>query len=450
MLGITYENIKNNPLNRKLFQGGSWVFAGKAGTTLFGVISGVLLTRLLSPHEVGLYDVAISVISVAIIIAKMGLGRTVIRFISEARGRKQLVEIKETVWGALVLGSLGILIIGGGYWFFGNTIVKRISGGENLFALQILIILIIAVAVFSDILADLFKGFLTFGWAEVSGWRGVWSASFLSISFIVLWVFQVDTTVELVLFFTAISIGVGNLIGFWRLWNILKLFPKKIGSLPYKRLLSVSLPLLLVQLVPVIATQSTVWILGGFESSSDVAIYGRVLKIVALISTPTLFYRNILAPFISELYVKKRIHGIEKIVRTTANLFFIGVGLVSLIVFVWSKEILGLLYGEYYQVGASALRILLLGELFNVATGACVQLLIMTGNEKELFLISSSIGVFSIVLTFAFVMYFGMIGAIFSRTIYLIGINFLASWYAFRKTGIKSWVGRINQERINE
>jgi O-antigen/teichoic acid export membrane protein len=442
-----YENINNNSLYHRLFRGGSWVLVGKASTTIFGLISGILLTRLLSPADVGIYDIALSLVSVAIILAKMGVGRTVIRLIGEARGKNLTVEIKEAVWAALLLTSLGVLFVGVGYWFLGNFIVNHLSVGENLVSLQSLIILIIAAAVFSDILSDLFKGFLTFGWAEAAGWRGVLRAVILSIGFFLLWVLEVETTTTLVLLITAISISIGNLFGFWKLWNLLQCIPQKIRSLPIRNMLSISWPILLVQIVPMVAAQSTVWILGGIESSSEVAIYGRVLKIAALISTPTLFYRKILAPFISELYVKEKIQSIEKIVRTTANLFFIGVGLVSIIVLIWSGEILGILFGEFYQSGGNALRLLLLGELFNIATGACVQVLIMTGHEKKLFLISSSMGFVSIAATLILVAYFGMIGAIFSRIIYIVSINFLASWYAYRTIGIKSWIGRPDRKK---
>jgi len=437
------DSIKNNPLHNRLFQGGSWIIVGKVGTVLFGLISSILLTRILSPHDVGIYDVALSVISVAIIIAELGLGRTTIRLIGEARGNDQTVEIKEIIWGTLILTSLGIIITGGGYLLLGNAVIKHISNGDRLAALSILVIVIIAVASFSDILADIFKGLLTFRWAEANGWRGVLSAVFLSIGLLILRVLKVEASISDVLSITAFSIGIGCLFGLWKLRRLLQQIPQKIKSLPIKRLISISWPILFVQLITVISAQSIIWILGSFETSSDIAIYGRVFKTAALISTPTLFYRKVLAPFISELYVKQQTQSIQKIVRTIANLFFTGVVLISLVMMVWSSEILGVLYGEFYQSGANALRLLLLGELFNVATGACAQLLIMTGNEKELFFINSFIGIVSIATTFFLVMYFGMIGAVISRIFYLIGVNFFASWYTYKKTGIRSWIGRV-------
>lgn len=424
----------------KLFQGGTWVFLGKFFTSIFGLANGILLTRIIRPEDVGFYDISISIVSVVIILAGLGLGRTVIRLIGEARAKEQPELMVGIIKSVVYLGFFGVFLAGVIYLIFTNKFAHLFNNKLEINALQSVILIVIISATFSNLLGDIFKGLLHFIWAEALGWKGLFSGFFLLIGLFSIWMLDIDVSVKFLLYLTALSIALGVLFGGIKLFSFSKDISGNIDNVKFNHLLSISIPILLVQIVPVMTSQANILMLGAIETSSTVAVYGRVIKIAALISTPTLFYRKIIAPFISELYERKENKKIEQIIRITANYLFIGVFIVSIPFILWSGKLLSLTFGDFYSKGGQGLIILLIVELFNVASGACVQLLLMTGYQKVLFVITFSVGLFSIISTFILIKSFGLIGSIIGRTIYIFGVNFCASFVSYHITGIKSWV----------
>jgi O-antigen/teichoic acid export membrane protein len=212
-------------------------------------------------------------------------------------------------------------------------------------------------------------------------------------------------------------------------------------QIPTKEILKISLPILVAALIPVIASQGTLWLLGVERPSEEVAIYGIVIKFATLISTPTLLYRQVVAPFIAEFHVQNRRTAIEKMMRSVASLTFILAVLLSLILFFFGEEILGIVYGEFYREGALALTILLIAQLINVATGPCSQVLLMTGNQQVYMMITFITGILALVISYSLIPSLGYEGAAIGQATFITLANLLAAWIAYRRLGIKSWIG---------
>ena len=78
--------LHNQTLKKKLLKGGAWAFAGKLTAAVSALLINMFLARVLSPDELGVYFLAFSFVTVVSIIAQLGLGQVVLRYVAESVG----------------------------------------------------------------------------------------------------------------------------------------------------------------------------------------------------------------------------------------------------------------------------------------------------------------------------------------------------------------------------
>ena len=108
----------------------------------------------------------------------------------------------------------------------------------------------------------------------------------------------------------------------------------------------------------------------------------------------------------------------------------------ALILFIWGKTLLTLIFGTEFEVGYSALVILVLAQLVNASFGAIGVLMNMTRNEKFL---ARALGIASaanVILNIILIPFFGIIGAATATVISIAIWNTLLFVVAKRKIGI--------------
>ncbi|MEA1866831.1 MAG: oligosaccharide flippase family protein [Thermodesulfobacteriota bacterium] len=98
-----------SPLNRRLLYGGAWAFAGKIITVISSLAVNFLLARLLTPEEMGAYFLTFSLVSVAAMIAQLGLSQTVVRLVAESIGTGQPGRAAADIRIVFRFGAIGSL-----------------------------------------------------------------------------------------------------------------------------------------------------------------------------------------------------------------------------------------------------------------------------------------------------------------------------------------------------
>jgi len=102
------------------------------------------------------------------------------------------------------------------------------------------------------------------------------------------------------------------------------------------------------------------------------------------------------------------------------------------VLMLFPRETLIVLFGADYEAGQTALMILAVGQLINSATGSNGPLLVMTGHQKPWLWLSASALVANIVLCFILIPLFGIAGAAIGTSITVGGMNLLAVYLAMR------------------
>lgn len=433
--------IRPGSLGRRLFRGGSWVAIGKAGTMLTGIISNALLTRVLPPSDVGIYHLALSIVMTTSLIAQLGLGQTVIRLLGEARGQKSLKQAKGNIATVLKIGFVTTFAVMLAYFVLGKPAALSIFRSDKLEMLTLLIVLAIGLVALGNLLSDVFRGLQVFRFAELFGGRGLLRGILISLGFGFLWMIERDATLSETLLVVVASGSASLVLGFWILNTRMKSVLGAGASIPVQQILKVAWPVLLINLIPTVSSQGALWILGAVRPASEVAVLGTVMKFVTLVSMPTLLYRKMVSPFIAELYAQGRKETLEQMLRSVANLVFVAAGLLVIALVFKGEDALGVVYGDYYRIGALALILLVIGQLINVATGPCGPLLLMTGHQHHFFWISVVAGVVGLLTSFFLIGPLGYVGAALGQAIYTITTTLLVAYFGYRLTGVKSWVG---------
>lgn len=437
---ISYgKNIIGSSLGRKVIKGGFWVTIGKASTTITGLISSAIITRVMQPESVGTYYIAISIITTAALIAEMGLGRTTIRLIGEAKGLNEISKIKSTIYTSLVLIFIGIAVVTIIYLLTGKTISILFFKSLELRSITTLTSISIIPTALGSLLSEAYRGLQDFQSSET--FEGILKGILISLGLGIILLIRKSATIEEVMLIFIISSGVNAAFALIFINRRLPTSAMNNQTFLFRDLILISLPVFLTEMALFLSSQSFLWVLGFFRSSEEVAVFSIVVKLAALISTPTLLYKQVIAPFIAELFFQGRIQELEKLIRPITTISFSVALFLGLIVFLKGRDLLSLVYGNFYAGGHFALSLIVIGQLISIGTGPCGQLMIMTGNQKKLLQISLLSGITSVIVSIFFVEKFGYVGAAIGLLTYMAMNNLITTYEGFRKIGVKSWIG---------
>src|SRR5215213_945340 len=78
--------LSGSSLKRRLLSGSIWAVAGRFGGAMVGILTASLLTFVISPKEVGAYNLVLTIVSFGALVGALGLPKTVVRLVAENVG----------------------------------------------------------------------------------------------------------------------------------------------------------------------------------------------------------------------------------------------------------------------------------------------------------------------------------------------------------------------------
>jgi len=220
------------------------------------------------------------------------------------------------------------------------------------------------------------------------------------------------------------------------LWGKLNKLPSIANEITLKAVMSISWPLWITNLTLFILIQADLWILGIFRSPDEVALYGAAARVVALVTMPLMIVNAVVPPLISEMYAQGKKKELEVALRKVATLSGIPSLLALGLFMFFGDSILGLFFGDYYKSGFLVLLILSLGHLVNVWVGSCGLVLMLTGNQSMMMMITLFCGVITVFGAYFLVFDYGVLGVAAAAAFGMILQNILMLVYVQRKVGI--------------
>jgi O-antigen/teichoic acid export membrane protein len=143
-----------------------------------------------------------------------------------------------------------------------------------------------------------------------------------------------------------------------------------------------ALPLVVISVGEAVMNRTGVMLLGWIVDTRDAGIYALAFSIALVVVLPRIAVNALLAPAISDLFVRNEHRALGAMVAKAASWSLLGAICIALPLLVLAQPVLSL-FGKDFTAGVPALRILLIGQVMAVATGSQLHLMTMTGHERS-------------------------------------------------------------------
>jgi O-antigen/teichoic acid export membrane protein len=447
-MAVSSLTVNRSSLKQRLFSGGAWALCGRLVTAITGLVANALLARLLAPEEIGAYFLTLSLVSVASVIAQMGLDRTAVRLIAESRGLGNPGRSRAALRTVFRFGMLGavamaaVLAMGAGELLVTHVFDSPLMAGViSLAAVWVLVVTC------QNLLAESFRGFHDIRRATIFG--SLLTSMLSVLLFALLRAIQGRSNLSQILTLSILAGGVNVLIaGFLMRQTVVYLDGDE--RMRDREVLAIAWPMMMISLVDFVLNQADIWILGALRPHEEVAIYGAAARLVALVAAPLLIVNAVIPPIIAEAYAQGKKTELEWVLRTVATLTWIP-SLLTLVVFaVLGASILSWVFGEYYSEGATVLTLLSLGQFINVGAGSCGTTLMMTGHQGTMMKIAIACGLLTIGGAMWLVGEYGATGVASAVSIAMAVQNILMLLFAKKKTGVwtHAWLSPPATQRV--
>jgi O-antigen/teichoic acid export membrane protein len=384
-----------------------WALVARVLAGLAGFGANALIARLLSPADVGVYFLLITIVTFTAGISQGGLQIGVVRLGAEALGRglpgRARGAIAKTIWLTAASGA----VFGVATTLAGPAASAWLGGIALPLATIVLVGLWIPGLSLVNLVAECFRGLHEYRLASLLNTAVPNLLTLAGVGVLI----GAGLTGQLSL---VIGVVVGVLAGVIVLALIL--LGQRLSALGPAtavgagELLATGLPLMVTSLAIYAMTQMDVWIVGALCGKQDVALYGSAARLVLLVMMPMLIGNVVLPPLVAELHGRAEPQRLERLVRTTATLSGLIAVPVLLVLLVAAGPILALAYGEYYRAGGAVLILLCAGQTINVLAGPGSTVLMMTGGGREVMAISIFSGLLLAGTAWLAAGQFGMVG----------------------------------------
>jgi len=382
-------------------------------SSLLGYILRLVLARSLVPDEYGLIYAVMAFFGIFTLFQYLGLGTASVKYIAEFRAKKRMGDVKRvikttfSIWlGVSFLIGLFILPFAG--WFAENYFHEAAS-----LRLIVIFAFVIMFSPLEAIFKTLFQGFQE------------------SLYFSLINIVKMGTVLGVTILLLYLGVGVESL--FWAylfaylplivLFSVLffrRVFPgiTKIKA-PYKwsitrKLFAFGLPVILTTVAGTAFTYTDTIVITLFRSLDEVGLYNvgmPTARVLWLFSNALIV---VLFPLVSELWTKKRKKALSEGLAMLYKYASILIIPTSMIMVVFPKIILKLLFGDVYGPASGVLRIISFGTIVFSLANINNSVLAGIGKPKTVSKIMLSAAIFNLVANLFFVPSMGIEGAALS------------------------------------
>jgi O-antigen/teichoic acid export membrane protein len=411
------------PLTRRLVRGGGWALLARAVALPIGLLQAMLLTRILTPTEVGAYFLAISLIGVLAILAQVGMSRPMVKLVASALATDRPQAARHAIRVALLVtltsGILLALALAAG---LGEALSAILDDGVALRGvLPIIAVMVLAFALI-DVVAETLRGFHDLRAASAFGdYLAQRAALMLVLGTIWLVGWPADLTTVLVAALAAAVLML--LLALGQLRRQLAKIGRHGARWSTPEVLGHGLPFLLVRLNFWFSAGADLWVLGMFRPPEEVAVYGAASRLAMIVGTPLAVSNAVLAPIIAELHSRGERARLERVLRAAATLGALPALLLAALFFALGDRILSISFTEAYAEGRLVVVTLAIGHLVNVLFGSCALALIMTGHQRDVVVTSALAGLVTVVAFYLVAPTYGAAGVALVGALALILYN---------------------------
>ncbi len=365
---------------RKIAKGAGIVLIGTLIGRAFGYGSRIVIARFLGASDYGLISLGFAALTMAVALAAIGLPAGVTRYISFYKGKEDKGRTKGTIIAAIKMNFPISLVFTLLLFFGAGWISIHVFHDANLTPVLRIFSITVPFLVLARNLLSATVGFQEMRYQvytqqiflEVFKLAGI--IIFVALGFGVIgaawgWV---------------IAIVLMSFLAFYFLQKkVFPIFNSRVKAIPTDReLFAFSWPLIFVGIAGMVMGFMDTLMLGYFCSAYEVGIYNAALPTAMLIRMPSLALASIFMPVITELYAREKYDDLKEtysaVTKWVLSLAFPAFLLMAL----FSNDIIKILFGAEYIIGAEALAILAFGFLMSTVLARASAIVSALGRTK--------------------------------------------------------------------
>lgn len=434
-----------------LARGAGWASLWNVVGQAAALLATLVITRVVGATVFGSVAVGLSVLTMIQVAATLGMDRGVLRFVSYYLGQgrpraiTQVVGYAAGLSVAVTLAFTGVYVLG--LRFAIARLLPQMEGAE--FVLTVIILA-------APVLALLPIGIHALIGIQRPAMAQVGTSVVRPIMQLVLLLFLVQWMSSLRAL-TYATVGAYLLatafVAFALVHSIRRLpepLPQSSGmnvGVTFAEFMRFSVPLALIPALNLAGQQLDILIVGHFMGGAETGIYAIVRRLSTLAMLPLLIAGGVTAATISKLFARDDLVSIRRIYVFATKWVYLASAAIVVVLLVEAEDLLAL-FGSSFPMGASALRIVAVGQLLNAAVGPSGSSLLMVGHHRLLLLNSMVSAVTGLTLVLTLVPRLGLVGAGLAVACTLALVNALSAFQLALKLRVipgarLHWIKRI-------
>tara|TARA_B100000287_G_scaffold344941_1_gene332208 strand:- start:1738 stop:3066 length:1329 start_codon:yes stop_codon:yes gene_type:complete len=392
----------------ELYKKGGISFIIRIGGQIMGFLMSFLIAYFYGAQGLGNFLLAFIVLRIFSMIAKLGIDTSSIRFIASF--------VKQGKWQSIKLFRKKILFL---------ISFTSILSSILMYFLAEIISSLINVEIKYIELASFFILPMTFFMLHYQSLRGLKriaefsffyrmsQATFTIVSLFIISIFIKNSNVPIYAYLTSLCIVSILSIVTYKYWFSKKAIldsSENIENLTLRKILKISIPLMLAQSVQFIMAWTDKLMIGNMMSAESVAIYGVAFRFSMGASITLMAINSIASPKFAEKFATNNIQGMGKIAMQSAKIIFWTTIPLASILLLFPRFFMGL-YGSEFLIGFEALRWLIIGRVVNALSGSVGNVMQMSGQQNSYMNILIIGALINILLNYFLIPIYGINGA---------------------------------------
>ena len=384
--------FNDRSITDRLLLGVPWVVGGRMVGAGCGLLANVLLARLLTNAQYGSLVFEIAVIFFFMEVAKFGLDRSLMRFLSEhtsGSGRVSLCLVRQRCMRISIF-SIGAAVVGA--FLVSPLLVKPVgNSGSTSVTLSLIAAGIVGLTLL-HLNAESLRGLHDLKFCSVMGAQRTGpQIAVLFLSLLSIWTLMSDRmSVEAALALFVVSIWVTYASSQYSFWRVLrKQYSGQVcegcdsNRVPKtKDILKISFTLVLLDILNCSWEAGEAFVAGLVISETELALYGAASQLMFLIVMPNFLALQMIRSSIPVLYSQGRMEDLQRLLQSCSGVVALVAFIPFLILFIYSESLFGLTYGASYREASNVLRVLLVGRIANIVVGTSLSVLLFTGRQR--------------------------------------------------------------------
>lgn len=414
--------------------------SGKIYSALINYIILVLIARLLTLDDFGVYSFFLSLVTFSVVISSAGSENILLSLVAKQK-EKGSIYYHRTIISVFSLVTLSSMIVVTVLLLSQNIIgtLVNITQYSEILVIVTWVVLLQAVIIY----------FRALNQAEFLFVKAIIPENFIRPTILFLLVilsFVLGLSSLKVISFTFLLsfLVTAVLVVIWKIQTL-----KEISIKDYtfdKQVLRLSPQFMSVQLLNQASNFIPVFLMGIFLTSDAIGIFRASQQTSILVSFILISVNMVFAPTIASLYNKNKFKELKEFYTKTTRWTFVLGGYITLLVILNADLILHL-FGPEYTKWSFVLIILAIGQLINASTGSSGYMLLMTKNQKYMIFFTILQFLFVVILSLFTVKYWGVYGIALSVATGNIFLNFLQVTYVWLILNIhpitKKYIGTL-------